>query len=648
MNHGTCLLKRHGVLLAIVLAFMAMHGCGGSSSSSPPDPPPPPPPPPAGDVRTFTIELSGSQEVPPVDTAASAEAELEIDVDSGAVTGTLLASGMEPTAAHIHAGAAGVSGPVAIPLVQDTTDPLSFELAANTMLSAAQIEALLAGGLYLNVHSDAHPGGEVRGQILPEAFSLVFAGLSGSQVVPVVDTEATGSAAITLDESASATAIVHLSLFGLDDATAVTLNDGYGGTQGPVLAELVQDTSAPGHWFHDGLALDEDGLAAVLAGRVYLEVSTADSPDGLLRGQFLPSGIGLFLDSLSGRQEVPPVDTLASGSSALTLDFGTLAFQMHVNTVDFEQANNAHIHDAFAGVNGPVLIPLQQDAMNPAHWLASGTLAQEALDKLQAGGLYVNVHSPDHPGGEIRAQLQPDHIEVIFADMDGEQVVAPVATDATGLASVTVDKESRILTAHARATGLLMSTSGGIHRAAAGENGPERIVLDQDTEDVDHWFAAGAPLDEEDFSAFLENGLYVLIGTQTQPDGEIRGQIVREAVLPPPDEPPPEEPVMSLDEIQAQVFTPRCALCHFGSGNELPFSMDLSDAAASFDNLVNVSSEQVPGLLRVNPGNPDDSYLVHKLEGTQAVGDRMPQGGPFLDEDTIQGIRAWIAAGAPE
>jgi hypothetical protein len=599
-------------------------------------------------VRSFTIELSGSQEVPPVDTLASAEADLEIDVDSGAVTGTLLASGMEPTAAHIHAGPAGVSGPVAIPLVQDTADPLSFEVPANSMLSAAQVEELLKGGLYLNVHSGAHPDGEVRGQILPEAFSLVFAGLSGSQVVPVVDTEATGSAAITLDESASATAIVHLSLFGLDDAVGVTLNDGYAGTQGSVLAELVQDTAAPGHWFHDGLELDEDGLAAVLAGRVHLEVDSADFPDGLLRGQFLPAGIGLILDSLSGRQEVPPVDTPASGSSALTLDFGTLAFQMHVNTVDFEQANNAHIHDAFAGVNGPVLIPLQQDAMNPAHWFASGDLAQEALDKLQAGGLYVNVHSPSHPGGEIRAQLQPDHIEVILADMDGEQVVAPVATDATGLASVTVDRDSRTLTAHARATDLLMSTSGGVHRGPAGENGPERIVLEQDTEDVDHWFAAGAPLDEEDFSAFLENGLYVLIGTQAQPDGEIRGQVVREAVQPPPEEPPPEEPTISLDEIQAQVFTPRCALCHFGSGNELPFSMDLSNSAASFDNLVNVPSEQVPGLLRVHPGNPDDSYLIHKLEGTQSVGDRMPQGGPFLDEATIQGIRAWIAAGSPE
>ncbi len=50
---------------------------------------------------------------------------------------------------------------------------------------------------------------------------------------------------------------------------------------------------------------------------------------------------------------------------------------------------------------------------------------------------------------------------------------------------------------------------------------------------------------------------------------------------------------------------------------------------------------------RVEPGDPDNSYLIHKLEGTQAVGDRMPQGGPFLDEETIGDIRQWIADGAP-
>ena len=62
--------------------------------------------------------------------------------------------------------------------------------------------------------------------------------------------------------------------------------------------------------------------------------------------------------------------------------------------------------------------------------------------------------------------------------------------------------------------------------------------------------------------------------------------------------------------------------------------------------LVNVTSISEPQLKRVVPGDPDNSYIIHKLEGTQTVGARMPFGGPFLDQATIDQVRAWIQAGA--
>jgi hypothetical protein len=49
----------------------------------------------------------------------------------------------------------------------------------------------------------------------------------------------------------------------------------------------------------------------------------------------------------------------------------------------------------------------------------------------------------------------------------------------------------------------------------------------------------------------------------------------------------------------------------------------------------------------VIPGDPDHSLLIQKLEGTQTVGQRMPRGGPFLDQSTIDVIRQWITNGAP-
>jgi hypothetical protein len=74
--------------------------------------------------------------------------------------------------------------------------------------------------------------------------------------------------------------------------------------------------------------------------------------------------------------------------------------------------------------------------------------------------------------------------------------------------------------------------------------------------------------------------------------------------------------------------------------------MDLTSADASFDSLVGVSSLQVPELSRVEAGDPDNSYLVQKLEGTADEGAQMPAGGPPLDQAVIDDIRQWIADGA--
>jgi mono/diheme cytochrome c family protein len=102
----------------------------------------------------------------------------------------------------------------------------------------------------------------------------------------------------------------------------------------------------------------------------------------------------------------------------------------------------------------------------------------------------------------------------------------------------------------------------------------------------------------------------------------------------------------TLAELQLSIFTPRCSGCHTGGGGGLPASMDLTSATATRAALVGVSSVEVPALLRVSAGAPDNSYLMRKLEGTQTVGGRMPLGGPFLAPTEIDQVRAWIQAGA--
>lgn len=99
----------------------------------------------------------------------------------------------------------------------------------------------------------------------------------------------------------------------------------------------------------------------------------------------------------------------------------------------------------------------------------------------------------------------------------------------------------------------------------------------------------------------------------------------------------------NLASIQANVFNPSCVICHAGAS--APQGLRL-DAANSFTNLVGVPSREASSLLRVSPGNPDQSYLIQKLEGTASSGDRMPLGGPPVPQSTVDFVRQWIIDGA--
>ncbi len=101
----------------------------------------------------------------------------------------------------------------------------------------------------------------------------------------------------------------------------------------------------------------------------------------------------------------------------------------------------------------------------------------------------------------------------------------------------------------------------------------------------------------------------------------------------------------NFSEIQANVFTPTCATtgCHFGAG--APQGLRL-DEANSYALLVGVGSMEEPSVLRVAPGDPNNSYLIQKIEGTAASGQQMPLNAPALPRATIDVIRQWISDGA--
>ena len=122
---------------------------------------------------TFTATLSGDQEVPPVSTSASGSATVTISADDTTLTYKVSYSGLsgDLAAAHIHLGAAGTNGGILLPFkvgpspLSGTLTQADFMATGNVTAFAGAIDAIRSGGTYVNLHTAANPGGEIRGQL---------------------------------------------------------------------------------------------------------------------------------------------------------------------------------------------------------------------------------------------------------------------------------------------------------------------------------------------------------------------------------------------------------------------------------------------------------------------------------------------------
>jgi hypothetical protein len=132
-------------LTGVAAAALMLAGCAGMESGG------------------GKVMLTGAQEVPPVTTAATGSGTITVSGDKS-VSGSVTTAGITATAAHIHSGAPGQNGPVIIPLVQSGN---TWSVPAEAKLNDAQYDLYKAGNLYVNVHSAANKGGEIRTQLKP-------------------------------------------------------------------------------------------------------------------------------------------------------------------------------------------------------------------------------------------------------------------------------------------------------------------------------------------------------------------------------------------------------------------------------------------------------------------------------------------------
>jgi hypothetical protein len=222
-----------------------------------------------------------------------------ISADGSTITYIVSYSGLSGTAnaAHIHTGAAGVSGGVILPLTAGPSPMTGTLTAANFTASGAvttfaqAVAAIQAGTTYFNIHTTANPGGEIRGQIVA-AGNAHFADLAGFQENPPVATAATGkgTAVISADGSTITYLVTYSGLSGT--ANAAHIHTGAVGTNGGVILPLTVGPSpmtgtltSTNFTASGAVTTFAQAVAAIQAGTTYFNIHTTANPGGEIRGQ---------------------------------------------------------------------------------------------------------------------------------------------------------------------------------------------------------------------------------------------------------------------------------------------------------------------------------------------------------------------------
>jgi hypothetical protein len=119
---------------------------------------------------SFTVPLTGAQQVPPVQTQGTGTANLSYDPDTRVVTWTITFNALSSAATMVHfhsPAASGKNAPPKIWLSEKGAAAVTSPINGQATLSTADAQEFLAGEMYVNVHTKDHPAGEIRGQVLP-------------------------------------------------------------------------------------------------------------------------------------------------------------------------------------------------------------------------------------------------------------------------------------------------------------------------------------------------------------------------------------------------------------------------------------------------------------------------------------------------
>jgi len=503
---------------------------------------------------TYHAFLSGSQSVPSNFTLGNGTVTATLDGNELSIDGSFSDLDSDYTDSHIHLGLAGINGGVEIGLNPELDgDNRGGTFDETHTLEAADIEALEAREWYINVHTENHPGGAIRGQLLPEADAYFRANLTGSQENPQIVTEGYGSLVMERhgDDLVISGAFSDLS----SDYTNSHIHEGFAGTNGGVIQGLEPafDRAKLRAGNHIGIyeagtntyTLSGEEWDQLLTRELYVNVHSENYPGGEIRGQITPMATAFLIATLTSGQEMPPINTDGYGQAYLELTHDSLVVTGSFSGLSSE-ITAAHIHDGITGTNGGIRIDLVldlDDEQTSGRFLAADntTLAgdignedfMDVIDDIFTRLTYINVHSGNHPGGEIRGQVLPESQAYFRAVLSGIHPVSPIATAGSG--AVSVELHNSILTLSGSFHDLEDNyTASHIHIGSAAESGGVEIGLEADIEEgVNGSYNAlvnTLELSGDQRESLTNEGYYINVHSEEHPGGEIRGQLLASPV----------------------------------------------------------------------------------------------------------------------
>jgi hypothetical protein len=227
-----------------------------------------------------------------------------------------------------------------------------------------------------------------------------------------------------------------------------------------------------------------------------------------------------FVFHLRGDQEVPPVNSTASGGCYGVLDEPAATFSLTcVHSVS--SATVMHIHRAPAGANGDIAFDLGDPASPVTGTWTEMTPAD--ISQLQSGDLYLNIHTAGRPSGEIRGQILPRTVDFVEFTADGGQVVPPNGTASTAACTADLNEAATAMAVQCTHN-VVAPDAAHIHDAPVGQVGPAIFTFPSAASPL----AANVPLTTQQVASFAATFLYLDVhaaGTEEEPGDEIRGQI---------------------------------------------------------------------------------------------------------------------------